>query len=693
MATDKGGTQSAPGRPGRPSVWSPSGKDGVGTAIDAESTVWFTLYNGIVSEAYYPSLDQVCLHDLRLVAADGRGFVSEEERGAEHEISLLAPDVPAYRVISNCHERRYRIEKEVLVDPRYDVLLVKVRFEPLAGQRGDWHLYVIANPHLGVSGDDNSAWLAESKGTPLFLARGADYEMAMACSAPWLRRSVGFAGQSGGWEDLVAHGRMTWDYSRADGGNVILTGEVDLRACGGEFLLALGFGRDSAMAAFQARASLLDGFEPARDEYIRGWRSWLGRLEPAAPRAAHPSPRDLRGVSAAVIRAHEAKTFHGGIIAGLSIPWGEVRGDEERGGYHLIWTRDMTHAAGGLLAAGASEDALRAMRYMAVVQELDGGWFQCMRHDGTAAKMGLQLDEVALPILLVELLHERRVLDEHGLHRAWPMVRRAADFLLRHGPATPQDRWENSSGNASYTLAAEIAALAAASALADRAGETDAARRFRETADSWHARLDEWLYVTGTEFDRLAGVEGHYVRLASPRESGRRGSQGTNSVGVDALALVRFGLRAPDNPRIVNTVKVVDQFLRVETPHGASWHRYIGDLYGETADGSPPRGGGIGRLWPLLTGERAHYELAAGRVESAQALAAAMESFAGPTGLMPEQVWDSPDIPEKGLFLGRPTGSAMPLVWAHGEYLKLRRSLIEGRIFDLPMEAARRYVL
>jgi glucoamylase len=129
---------------------------------------------------------------------------------------------------------------------------------------------------------------------------------------------------------------------------------------------------------------------------------------------------------------------------------------------------------------------------------------------------------------------------------------------------------------------------------------------------------------------------------------------------------------------------VIDALLKVETPSGPTWHRYNDDGYGEHEDGAPFDGTGIGRGWPLLTGERAHYELAAGRIEEAKRLLTTLESFANEGGLLPEQVWDSPDIPERELHFGRPSGSAMPLVWAHAEYLKLRRSLRDGRLFDLP---------
>ncbi len=155
---------------------------------------------------------------------------------------------------------------------------------------------------------------------------------------------------------------------------------------------------------------------------------------------------------------------------------------------------------------------------------------------------------------------------------------------------------------------------------------------------------------------------------------------------------MRFGLRAADDPRILNTVKAIDALLRRDLPSGSYWYRYNSDGYGEHADGGPFDGAGIGRLWPLLTGERAHYELAAGRPEEAKRLLAALEASASTGGLLPEQIWDSEDVPRRELFLGRPSGSAMPLVWAHAEHIKLLRSIRDGAIFDMPLQTLNRYV-
>ena len=70
---------------------------------------------------------------------------------------------------------------------------------------------------------------------------------------------------------------------------------------------------------------------------------------------------------------------------------------------------------------------------------------------------------------------------------------------------------------------------------------------------------------------------------------------------------------------------------------------------------------------------------------------AALEGFASDGHLLPEQVWDAPDIPERELFRGRPSGSAMPLVWAHAEHVKLLRSLADNRVFDMPPQPRQRY--
>jgi glucoamylase len=703
-----GDTPVAPGSPGIPARWTSSAKSGVGTALNPLSRVWFTISHGIFNEIYYPRVDQACTRDLGMIITNGRDFFSEEKRQAQHQVAYIAEGVPAYRLTNTCDQGRYRIEKEILADPRRDVVLQRTRFTPLQGKLEDYHLYALLSPHLGNRGSGNIGWVGDYKGVPMLFAERDGNALALACSTPWLKSSVGFVGVSDGWQDLTQNKQMMWTYPRAEDGNVALTGEVDLRASNGVFVLALGFGRNAAEAGQRALASLQDGFEAARDDYVQEWQAWQHTL--LTLETMEPGDHDLCRICAAVLRIHEAKRFPGGLIASLSIPWGFAKGDDDLGGYHLIWPRDLAEAAGGLLAAGARDEIQRVLHYLQVTQEADGHWPQNMWLDGTSYWSGVQMDETAFPILLVNMAQQENTLDQDDLNRLWPMVRRAAGFLVRNGPVTQEDRWEEDPGYSPFTLAVEISALLAAADLADQMHEPDVATYLRETADTWNANIERWTYVTGSDLAHQVGVEGHYVRIAPPEEAeaasplqgfvpiknrpvGQSAAPAAHIVSPDALALVRFGLRAPDDPRIVNTVKVIDALLKVNTPHGPAWHRYNDDGYGEHQDGSPFDGTGIGRAWPLLTGERAHYELAAGRRDEAERLLRAMEAFANDGGLIPEQIWDTANIPEQELFFGRPSGSAMPLVWAHAEYIKLRRSLHEGQVFDMPPQARQRYAV
>ena len=329
--------------------------------------------------------------------------------------------------------------------------------------------------------------------------------------------------------------------------------------------------------------------------------------------------------------------------------------------------------------------------------------------DGEAYWHGIQLDETALPILLVDLL-QRDGVPVDVICDFWPMVRRAASYIVAEGPVTQQDRWEEEPGFAPFTVAVEIAALLVAADLADLCGEPPAGEYLRETADAWNDSIEESLYVRGTALARRLGIDGYYVKIAPPEKADAASPQdgfvpiknrpwphndepASQIVSPDVLALVRFGLRAPDDVRIVDTIRAIDALLKVETPHGPVWRRYNGDRYGEHEDGSSFDGHGVGRCWPLLTGERAHYEVAAGRLEAASNLLRTFEGLAGESGLIPEQVWDSTEVPERELHFGGPSGSAMPLVWAHAEHLKLRRSLRDGSVFDMPPQVHRRYVI
>jgi glucoamylase len=701
-------TQYAPGWPGISPRWTSSAKTGVGTALNQHSRVWFTLSHGILNEIYFPRVDQACTRDMGFMVTDGSAFFSEEKRHCTFENRPFEPGVPAFELTNTCSGGRYRIHKEVLTDPYRNVVLQNVRFEPLQGQLSDYHLYVLLSPHLANAGYGNTGWVGDYKGVPMFFAQHDDTALALGCSVPWKKMSVGFVGTSDGWQDLSQHFEMQWEYARAENGNIACTAEIDLAACNGEFVLALGFGGIWSEAGQQARSSLLEEYANLRQNYVIHWKNWQNTLlNLDDPKREH----NLYRASTAVLRTHESKDFLGGIIASLSIPWGFNKGDEDLGGYHLIWPRDLVETAGALLAAGAVADAVRVLRYLEVTQEAAGNWAQNLWLDGRPYWSGIQMDETAFPILLLDLLRRQAPKDLGDLQRWWPMVRNAAGFILCNGPVTQQDRWEEDAGYSPFTLAAEISALLAAADIAELTGHNDAASIMRDAADAWNDNIDRWIYASGGDLAQQLGVEGYYVRISPPDSGGAASpTQGfvpiknrppgqdheiaSHIVSPDALALVRFGLRAPDDPRILNTLRVIDALLAVELPQGPCWYRYNGDGYGEHKDGSPFDGNGIGRPWPLLTGERAHYALAAGHPDQAKALLTVIElSTIGESRSIPEQVWDDADIPALELFRGKPSGSACPLVWAHSEYIKLLRSIRDGKIFDQPPQTVQRYLV
>ena len=703
----------APGAPGAPPTWSSSEKDAVGTS-HFSSRVWFTIGHGILNEVYWPRVDRPQIRDLGFIVADDDGFWSEVKRDAEREVRCLEPGVPA--IIATHRHPRYTLTLRICADDHADVIHVEARLDDArdAADPGraahPLRLYPLLAPHLGFSGLHNSAWTGTYKGRPMLFARTGPSALALASDPGPARQSVGYVGTSDGWQDFATNGRMAWTYETTDAGNV--AGMTEIVLADGVARLALGFGTRPEEAGLEACAALAGHFENAWDEYVGNWHGFLRTVSSPSEEVTEDD-RALYLASAAVLRTHADRTVPGAIVASLSIPWGNTRND--LGGYHLVWSRDLVESAGALVALGARRTARRTLAYLVATQEPDGSWVQNQWVDGVAYWSGVQLDEAAYPILLAGALRRGGGAEMHGMSGTDAaafehlltedalehMIRSAAGFIARTGPATQQDRWEEDGGLTPSTLAPVVAALVVA---ADHSAEP-AATYLRELADDWNASIEDWTYARGTRLSREHGVEGHYLRIAStdvlagapistPIPVRNRPPEASlvpadEMVGTDFLALVRFGLRMADDPRILSTIAVTDAELRTETPSGPVWHRYSGDGYGEHADGSAFDGTGIGRGWPLLVGERAHYELEAGR--DARPYLEAMRRMGSSGGMLPEQVWDTEAIPARGLVPGRPSGSAMPLAWAHAEYVKLVRSIALGHAIDRPAAAWHRY--
>jgi glucoamylase len=692
-----------PGAPGIQARWTSSDKSAVGTASTPSSRIWFTASHGILNEIYTPRLDMACIRDFGFIVT-AAGYFSEEKRDADHQVHAIEDGVPAFRLINTARDGRYRLTKTILSDPEREVVLQDVRFEALTGSISDYRLHALVAPHLVNEGSDNTAWYDDFKGRPMLFAKGSGTALAVAASVPWLARSAGYVGISDGWQALSHGGNLKEEYRCATSGNVALSGTLDLQSGEGRALVAIGFGTQPEEAAFRAVLSLEQGVDPPLKHYRAGWREWQKGLLPL-DEPHDPDKLNRYRVSTGVLATHRDDAS-GAIIASLSIPWGFNKGDDDLGGYHLVWTRDLVETAGGLLAAGAEADARAVLDYLATIQEADGHWVQNAWLDGRPYWHGIQMDETAFPVLLYDMLLRAGVIGAAPRYLA--MIEAAAAYIVKNGPATQQDRWEEDAGYSPFTLAVEIAGLLAAADAVEAVGRVDAAQYLREVADGWNERIESWTYARDTELSRRLGVDGYYVRIASVnvddsslahdmipirnRDDGGAVLEADLLVSPDALALVRFGLRSANDPRILSTVAAVDAVLRRDLPAGPYWYRYNDDGYGERAGGSPFSGAGVGRLWPLLTGERAHYELAAGRHDEARRLLATLEASASEGGLLPEQVWDSDDVPERELFLGRPSGSAMPLVWAHAEHIKLLRSIRDGVVFDMPPQTFARYV-
>ncbi len=689
------------GQPGIPPSWTTSSKDGVGTAYSTSSRVWFTLAQGIVTEIYYPTIDRPQIRDAQFLITDGETFFHEEKRSLKGEVKRLEQAL-GYQVTSADPEGRYRLEKEIICDPHQSCVLLHAKVTAASKWAKKLRVYFLLAPHLEVGGSNNSAMKIRVAGRQMLAAWKNNTFLALGCDRGFPRASCGFVGASDGWQDLHDNFKMDWEFDRAENGNVAVMGEIDLTQ-GNEFTIGIGFGDSLHAATAKLSQSLAIPFAQHMGRFIDQWQRICCMLHTLDDDSGDGG--DLYRSSRTLLLAHEDKTFAGALIASASIPWGDAKGDEDLGGYHLVWVRDMVNSASALLASGDKVTPLRALVYLACSQQPDGGFPQNFWIDGTPYWKGIQLDEVAFPILLAWRLWKADALEQFD---PYAMVKAAAGYLIERGSVTEQERWEEASGFSPSTLASCIAALICAADFARAQGDAIAALFIEDHADFLEAHVEAWTVTT--EGSLVPGISRHYIRILpadindpAPGEDPNAGVltlanrppgepwqfPAKDIVDAGFLELVRYGVRKAGDRLMEDSLRVIDAVLRVQTPYGPAWRRYNYDGYGPHADGRPFTGWGIGRAWPLLVGERAHYELAAGR--DVRPLITAIENFASQGGLLPEQVWDQPDLPAARMYLGKPAGSAMPLAWAHAEYIKLLRSVHDGQVFDLIPIVATRY--
>lgn len=697
----------APGAPGLDAHWPSAAKNGFGTSNTLASKIWFTLNNGVMTEVYYPRLDVPNVQTLQLIVAGDK--VETEIDDMNHQLEVVDPSALLFRQINTAKSGYYSITKTYVTDPQRSTVLIEIEF----ASRTANNVYVYYDPSLNNSGMHDSSW---TEGDAL-LSRDGDKASALISSSGFaygddflrtflrppdrstnLQVSNGYLGTTDGLTEL----KKNWDtssfarYHRAVNGNVVQVAALKgLQGSNGypvrRLTLALAFGKTPREALLNARASLAKGFARVRREYEAGWHAYLKPLPHVEPKY-----QQQFNMAALTLKALEDKTYRGAIIASPSIPWGGGPNANESGitGYHSVWARDLYQVATAFLAMGDRASANRALDYLFKVQQkLDGSFPQNSWVDGTSIGDGLQLDQVALPLVLAYQLRrtDRTTWLKH--------IKPAADFILRKGPATEQERWEEKPGYSPSTMAAEIAGLVCAAQIATLNHDEQSATLYLKKADKWEQAVENWTATsTGPQAKRnyfLRITENEDPNDGAPTEINSGGGFYDEREIVDAgfLELVRLGIKPAGDPLIEGSLSIIDRLIKVETPAGPGWYRYNHDAYGERADGGGYDGRtGAGRLWTLLTGERGEYDVARGDLTSARKRLDSMMAFANDGMMIPEQVWDRQQSPRPELRFGEGTGSATPLAWSMAQFIRLAINLKQGHNVETPNATTARYL-
>lgn len=737
----------APGAPGKDAQWATAGKQGVGTSASLESKVWFTLAQGMMTEVYYPDVTMANVHLLQFVVVNPKTKkVETEQDDAVHEVKDYFSDYYEYQLnnkgkkkplfpsspiqyenpdglaslrfyqINTAKSSEWKITKDYVTDPVLNTILINVQFET---KNKDLELYIYYDPSLGNSGMHDTAW---NEGQSL-LAKDGEFCSALLVENELSEISNGFYQVSDGLEQLRKDGKIILSYSKAENGNVVQIAKVGSRGKNqGIFTVALGFGKTTDEALKTAQNSLKKGFVNPFNDYVKGWSNYVKTLPKVEPKY-----QAQFNMAAMILKAHEDKTKRGANIASLTIPWGGDKNANENtvGGYHLVWSRDLYQVATAFMALGDTGAANRALDFLFDVQQkADGSFPQNSFLDGKPFWGSLQLDEVAFPLILAYQLKrfDKAAWENH--------VKKAADFIVKNGPRTPQERWEEEAGYSPSTIAAEIAGLVCAAEIARKNGDEASATIYLAAADDWVRNVERWTATTAGKY----GDGNYYLRITQNGnpDAGDK-IELNNGAGfydereiVDAgfLELVRLGIKSPDDPLIQKSLKVIDEIIKVDTPNGAAFYRYNHDGYGEMDDGRrwnwDGKYTGKGRLWALLSGERGQYELAicdkkiSGYWDAPQTIVEstlkkcqqtpksrldAMLGFANEGLMIPEQIWDKPETPKNvdkqfvpELKFGEGTGSATPLAWSMAQFIRLAVNLQAGKNLETPDVVYNRYV-
>jgi glucoamylase len=739
---------SAPGAPGSSSHFGLARKDCLGTARNTTSKIWYTVAGGVLSDVYAPTIDATNVETMQFLVSDGASFTDLQSRDMTYTVSA-DPTGMICTVDSTAKSGQYRLTTTYLTDTERSSVVVHTRYAPLTKAASAFHLYVRLDATMGGNGGGgtgnggaDSATVDRSTGSPVPVsydtvtatnAVNRDYAvpsyLALRADKPFLAASSGFVGTaSDGLSELDTFHALTPGHDNAIGGNVEQTTAIQLGR-DSSATLALGFGTSQAAAVNTAGATARTPLCVLLAQYEIGWLRYDSGLRrpslalPGLDRAHQIAAIKEYYLSANVVKASEDKTFPGAIVASLASPWGQAvsAGDPTNtyfGSYREVFARDLYEAFTALLTDGDLSTARATTRFLLLKQQQpDGSMPRNSLLNGKVApdSFNTQLDEAAYPILMAQqsgLGHDAQL---------WPHIKAAANFLISHGPATGPERWEEQSGYSPSTIAAEIAGLVAAGNIAKLHGDRGSARVWLATADLYQRSIKGWSVTTNGPLSNAP----YFIRLSKTGDPNAAISYNLGNGGatldqrsiIDAgfLELVRLGELPAADPDVQNSLKVVDATLMKQTPSGPGWLRYNGDGYGDcsvlgvkggcTTLGAPwaPSGTGTGHVWPVLSAERGEQELATGDRRDAGQLLASIDNMSSGVGLVPEQVWDAPDVAPStfgtdpttasiGFVNGKPVGSAAPLTWGSASQVRLVADLSARKVLEQPTGTVERYL-
>jgi glucoamylase len=490
---------------------------------------------------------------------------------------------------------------------------------------------------------------------------------------------------------------MNYGYNEALRGNTAQMGLLDLSNDGEinlttstsiTFKLVLSFGQTEGRvrAIAQAEAALYGTLNDDSDllkTYTLQWNSFDDSLKPppaiGRTKAIQRARQQEYYLAANVLKAAQDKQT-GAFVAGLGNPWGESRGDDDTDGYHLVFMRDLYQISSALIAAGDTADPLRALLWsFSIQQEQDGHFPMSTDLSGQVHSSAISMEEQAFPLMLAWKLQITDTTD-YTQH-----IKPAADYIVQHGPATPRDRWGENGGYTPATIAAEISGLVCAADIAGINKDASGQQKYLNTADMYEKNIVKWTYTTNGQL----GNDHYFLRISDTGNPNSNtvinlANQGgtydeRNIVDSGFLELVRQGIFPADSAYISSSLTAIDTTISQTINGNRYWFRYNHDGYGEHQDDSDYDGAGVGRLWPVVSGERGVYTVAANG--DADSYITAMLASANSSGMIPEQIWDL-NTPT-GETPGTPTRSMAPYNWAMGEYITLLVSVGQHKIADI----------